>query len=48
MDQVSLDSMQFVELAAGVERELGIELPFAIMEARTINDFLRVIISAMA
>jgi acyl carrier protein len=42
-DQVSLDSMQYVTLTAVVEKELDIELPISVMQARTINDFLRVI-----
>ncbi len=46
-DQVSFDSMQFVEVTARVEKEFGIELPIAAMEARTINDFLEVVGRAM-
>lgn len=42
-DQVSLDSMQYVTLTAVVEKELDIELPISVMQARTLNDFLRVI-----
>lgn len=42
-DQVSFDSMQFVELTARVEKELSIELPITVMEARTINEFLKVV-----
>jgi acyl carrier protein len=46
-DQVSFDSMQFVELTARVEKELGIELPLRVMEVRTINEFLGVIEEAI-
>jgi acyl carrier protein len=46
-DQVSFDSMQFVELSARIEKELGIELPMAVMEARTINEFLELVERAM-
>jgi acyl carrier protein len=46
-EQTSLDSMQFVVLTAAVEKELGIELPLAVMEVRTISEFLRIVQGAM-
>ncbi len=42
-EQVTLDSMQFVAVAARVERELDIELPLSVMECRTLNEFLSAI-----
>jgi acyl carrier protein len=47
-EQVSLDSMQFVALSAAIEKELNIELPFAVMEVRTVTEFLRVVDEAMS
>jgi acyl carrier protein len=46
-DQVSFDSMQFVALTAAIEKELAIELPVTVMEARTLSEFLRVVDEAM-
>jgi acyl carrier protein len=46
-EQVSFDSMQFVVLTAAIEKELDIELPVKVMEARTLNEFLRVVDEAM-
>ena len=42
-EQITFDSMQFVEFTARVETELGVELPVVVMEASTINEFLRVV-----
>ncbi|HEX7511725.1 MAG TPA: acyl carrier protein [Chitinivibrionales bacterium] len=39
-DQIALDSMQFVSLAARIELALDIELPLSVMEATTLNEFL--------
>ena len=41
--QVLLDSMQFVALAARIETEFNIELPITIMEVSTLNQFLEVV-----
>ena len=40
---LNLDSMQLVALSARIERELDIELPLCVQEARTLNDFLDLI-----
>jgi len=37
--QVSLDSMQFIGLIAKLELELEVELPIAIMQVNTLQDF---------
>jgi acyl carrier protein len=42
-EQVLLDSMQFVALAARIETELNIELPITIMEVTTLNQFLNIV-----
>jgi acyl carrier protein len=39
-EQVLLDSMQFVGIAARIEIELDIELPITVMEVSTLNQFL--------
>ncbi len=39
--QVTLDSMQYVNLTARIEMELDIELPLSIMESKTLNEFLK-------
>jgi acyl carrier protein len=38
--QVLLDSMQFVGIAARIEAAFDIELPITIMEVSTLNQFL--------
>jgi acyl carrier protein len=46
-EQVLLDSMQFVGLAARIETELSIELPITIMEVSTLNQFLELVEKAV-
>ena len=41
--QVLLDSMQFVSLAARIEIVFGIELPITVMEISTLNQFLEMV-----
>jgi acyl carrier protein len=41
--QVLLDSMQFVSIAARVETAFNIELPITVMEVSTLNQFLEVV-----
>lgn len=43
LEQVSIDSIQFVSIVTRLEEELGIELPISIMEVSTLNEFLSVI-----
>lgn len=38
--QLELDSVQIVELFAGLENEFGIELPLTMMQANSANNFL--------
>jgi len=38
-DQIDLDSMQFVAIAARIEEELKIEIPISIMNVKSLNDF---------
>ncbi len=42
-EQVALDSMQFVGIVARIEESLSIELPMAIMEVSTLNEFLEIV-----
>ena len=46
-EQVSFDSMQFVALTAAVEKELDVELPLAVMEVSTLDEFLELIDEAL-
>ena len=46
-EQVSLDSMQFIGLVAKLENELQVELPFAIMQVNTLNEFYDAIIKQL-
>jgi acyl carrier protein len=41
--QVLLDSMQFVSIAARVETAFNIELPITVMEVSTLNQFMEVV-----
>ena len=41
--QLSLDSIQIVELFAALEKELNIELPLQLMTVRTGKDFLELL-----
>ncbi len=42
-EQVALDSIQFVGIVARIEEGLSIELPMAIMEVSTLNQFLEIV-----
>ncbi|MFW5886459.1 MAG: acyl carrier protein [Bacteroidota bacterium] len=39
-EQLSLDSIQLVQLFSEVEDEFKVELPFELMESKNINEFL--------
>lgn len=41
--QVLLDSMQFVSIAARIEAAFDIELPITIMEVSTLNQFMEMV-----
>lgn len=42
-EQVSLDSIQFIQIITRIEKELCIELPISIMEVSTLNEFLSIV-----
>lgn len=45
--QVLLDSMQFVSIAARIEAAFDIELPITIMEVSTLNQFMEMVDSEL-
>ena len=40
-EQICLDSMQFVSIIGRIELEMNVELPMSVMEAKTLNEFLK-------
>lgn len=46
-DQVNIDSMKLTEIYAAVVEELNIQVPLSIMNARTFNDILRVLVGEL-
>ncbi len=42
-EQVPIDSLVLVGIAAGIEQEFGVELPLSFMEQPTIDNLLRMI-----
>jgi acyl carrier protein len=42
-DQIPVDSMVLVGIAAGIEQEFGVELPLSFMENPTLSNLLRLI-----
>lgn len=42
-DELSLDSVQIVELFAALEQEFKVELPLKLMTVRTCKEFLRLL-----
>jgi acyl carrier protein len=46
-EQLPLDSMQLVAVAAAVEETFGIELPLTFMEKPTLNHFLTLVADAV-
>ncbi len=47
-EQAYLDSMQFVAICAGVEKNLGIDLPVEVMGVNSFNQFLDVVAREVA
>jgi acyl carrier protein len=46
-EQLPLDSMQMVAIAARIEETFGIELPLTFMEKPTLNYFIELIVDAI-
>ena len=46
-DQLPLDSMQLVAIAARIEEIFGIELPLTFMEKPTLNHFIQLVVEAV-
>jgi len=46
--QVNVDSMQYVAISVAIEDALGIELPIAIMKARTLAEIMKVVRTEVA
>jgi acyl carrier protein len=42
-EQIPIDSMVLVGIAAGIEQEFGVELPLSFMEHPTLDNLLRLI-----
>ena len=42
-EQVAVDSMQLVSIAASIEREFKVELPLSLMEQPTVRNLVRMI-----
>jgi acyl carrier protein len=46
-EQLPLDSMQLVAIAAKIEETFGIELPLTFMEKPTLNNLIRLVVEAV-
>ncbi len=46
-EQLPLDSMQLVAIAATIEETFGIELPLTFMEKPTLNNLIRLVVEAV-
>jgi acyl carrier protein len=46
-EQLPLDSMQLVAIAAKIEETFGIELPLTFMEKPTFNNLIRLVVEAV-